>query len=201
MEQEDVLIVPNPRGTPAPTVTTIVKECTEVGETLQLFFGESFCNLLSKMDVLNTSDFVVGVGDAQFVEDPVDTFLDTVCLDHPPDDSLDYSRMSGTGVANYVSGGMSRRNSSFPVGCLIRLHFCKISKTHSTCQRIDHTMQWRQVVGYEPSKGLWSRIIRHVVVRSSARRVTRDEQRVQYLEKVLQQAKLSRAPLIAVTIE
>jgi hypothetical protein len=31
-------------------------------------------------------------------------------------------------------------------------------------------------------------------------RVTRDEQRVQYLEKVLQQAKLGKSPLIAVTM-
>jgi hypothetical protein len=91
MEQEDVLIIPNPRGK-----TTIVKTCTEVGGRFQLVLGESFVNLISKIYILITSDGLVGDGQAQFIEDPVDTFLDSVRLSIPPDDGLGYSRMSGT---------------------------------------------------------------------------------------------------------
>jgi hypothetical protein len=79
-----------------------------------------------------TSDGLVRVADGQLVENHVcnslrityvDTFLDTVRLhNNPPDDSLDYSRMNGTQVSNHhVSGGMSRRNISFPVNCAINI--------------------------------------------------------------------------------
>jgi hypothetical protein len=96
--------------------------------------------------------------------------------------SLDCSRMSETKVASHVSGGMSRRNISFPVDCSIlayySFHICTIFMSHSTCQRMDRTIQWLKAVGCEPSKGFGSRTA-HVVVRLFARRVTRDEQRVQ----------------------